>query len=292
MLTAPAHALASPVRECRYTGTFQPSALLTALHVRPHPATAAPWLLPVSLTTRAPQLGLPLRFLARQLVATQLGKSKAWTKALYPRILDSLSAAEVKSLVWREDMPAFLLHLLRDRLVSALAWSFSFRGRLLPVDSPHPAHTAHVDDVSCLLYFGTLRSRAADAREKCDAITAELEKWSHYFGQNFGAHFDPHAKDGVTHKAPYWYHAPLLPHLQPRLQFPALDYPTTLWRGRRVPVYSLVDLLGEEKARLLIAGPKSKYADDACVVVKRARHNVPVEMLLMQLQTYVAQPGP
>jgi hypothetical protein len=292
LLTSTAHALASPVRECRYTSTFQPSALLTTLHMRPHPTTSDPWLLPVSLTTSSTQLGLPFRFHSRQLIATQLGKNKAWAKSLYPRMFDRLSGGEVKNLVWREDMPSFILDLLRARLVSALSWNFSFRGRLIPVASPQSAHIEAVEDVSSVLYFGSLRSRADDAQERCEAITAELEKWSAYFGQNFGSHFDPHAKEGVTHKAPYWYQAPLVPHLQPRLQFPALEYHTTVWRGCAVPVYSLVDLLGEEKARELVEGPKSKYAEHKCVVMKRARHNVPVETQLLQLQTYVAQPGP
>ncbi|KAF3047486.1 hypothetical protein E8E12_008595 [Didymella heteroderae] len=276
-----AHALASPVRECRYTSTFQPSALLTTLHIRPHPTTSDPWLLPVSLTTTSTQLGLPFRFLSRQLIAAQLGKKKAWEKSLYPRMFERLSGGEAARLVWREDMPSLVLDLMRARLVSALSWNFSFRGRLIPVSSPLAEHVEGVEDVSSVLYFGSLRSRADEAQEECESITAELEKWSHYFGQSFGKHFDPHAKDGVTHKAPYWYQAPLVPRMQPRLQFPELEYRTTTWRGQRVPVYSLVDLLGEDKARELILGPKSKYAEHGCVVMKRARHNVPVETLLM-----------
>lgn len=53
-------------------------------------------------------------------------------------------------------------------------------------------------------------------------------------------------------------------------------------------MYSLLDLLGEEKARELVGGEKSQYKTETCVVVKRARHNVPVEVLLMQLQAYTA----
>jgi hypothetical protein len=260
--------------------------------VRPHPVTSDPWLLPVSLTTPSTQLGLPFRFHTRQLIATQLGKKKAWEKSLYPRMFDTLAGGEAAALVWREDMPALIANLLRARLVSALSWSFGFRGRLLPVASPLPAHIDPVDDVSCVLIFASLRSPADAAQDRCDAITAELDKWSLYFAQSFAAYLDPHAKPGVTHKAPYWYQAPLVPRMQPRVQFPELEYRTTVWRGRRVPVYSLVDLLGDEGARALTAGPKSKYAEHQCVVMKRARHNVPVETLLMQLQTYVARPGP
>jgi hypothetical protein len=188
-------------------------------------------------------------------------------------------------------MPDLILSLLRQRVLERLSWNFSFRGRLVPVASPHPSHISAIDDVSTVLVFGSLRTHADDLQNQCDAITAELEKWATYFGQNFGTHFDPHHKPGVTHRAPGWYTAPLLPHFQPRVQFPELEFKTTVWRGTKVAVYSLTDLLGKDKARELIEGEGSKYADQKCVVIKRARHNVPVELLLMQLQAYMARPG-
>ena len=287
----PAHVLASPVRECRANQIFLPSALLTTLHMRQHPTTGDPWLLPVSLTTDENHLGLPLRFLSRQLIAQQLGKKKGWEKALYPRIVEKIQSGESGKLVWREDMPQLILDLLRKRLVDRLSWNFSFRGRLTPVASPRAEDVDAVDDVSTVLLFGALRTRADDCQDRCDAITTELEKWATYFGQSFGSHFDPHSSPDVTHKAPYWYTQPLVPHMQPRLQFPDLEFKTTTWRGKKVAVYSLTDMLGPEKAQELIEGSGSKYADQSCVVMKRARHNVPVEMLLMQLQAYIAKPG-
>lgn len=292
MLTHAAHALASPIRECRYTSTFLPSAFLTTLHIRPHPVTNDPWLLPVSLTTPNTQLGLPFRFHTRRLIATQLGKKKAWEKSLYPRMFDKFSPGELGKTVWREDMPSLILDLMRKRVLDSLAWNFGFRGRLIPVASPRTVDIEGVEDVSSVLYFASLTTRANDAQETSEAITSELEKWASYFGQSFGKHFDPHSAPEVTHKAPYWYSQPLVPRLQPRVQFPELEFTTTVWRGRRIAVYSLTDLLGAEKARELIEGPRSKHTHHSCVVIKRARHNVPVETLLMQLQAYIAKSGP
>lgn len=286
-----AHALASPVRECRANQAYFPSALLATLHTRPHPTTGDPWLLPVSLTTDKTQLGLPLRFLGRQLIAQQLGKKKGWEKALYPRIMEKLQPGELGKMVWREDMPQLVLDLMRKRVVDSLSWNFAFRGRLIPVASPRTEDIEGVEDVSTILVFASLRTRADDMQDRCEAITTELEKWATYFGQNFGTRLDPHSAPDVTHKAPYWYVQPLVPHMQPRLQFPELEFKTTLWRGNKVAVYSLTDMLGPETAKELIEGPGSKYTDQSCVVMKRARHNVPVEMLLMQLQAYIAKPG-
>lgn len=264
------------------------------MRVRPHPTTADPWLLPVGLTTPSTPLGLPFRFYTRHLLAAQLGVKKTWEKSLYPRMFDKLAPGELGKMVWREDMPELILSLLRAQLLSSLSWNFGFVGRLIPVASPFSADLEAVEDVGCVLYFGSFanNSRAEAAQARCEEIAVALDKWSNYFTQSFGKHFDPHAAPGVTHKPPYWYQAPLVTRLQPRVQFPELEFRTALWRGRRVPVYSLVDLLGEEKAQELIHSPRSKYAERKCVVMKRARHNVPVETLLMQLQTYIAKPGP
>ena len=55
-------------------------------------------------------------------------------------------------------------------------------------------------------------------------------------------------------------------------------------------MYSLVDLLGEERVRELVEG--GPYEGETCLVVKRARHNVSIEMLLMELTSYRTEPAP
>jgi hypothetical protein len=243
------------------------------------------------LTTDQRQLGLPMRFIGRELVVAYLGKRKAWERCIYQRIHDKLSSAELGNAVWREDMAPFIRSLMAKRVVDRLSWNFSFRGRLIPVASPRTEDIEAVDNVSTVLIFNTLRTRADDAQDRANAILVENEKWATYFGTNFGKRYDPHDSANATHHSPAWYLEPLVPHLQPRIQFPELEFKTTVWRGKKVPVYSLTDLLGSEKAKELITSPRSKYEAEKCVVIKRARHNVPVEILLMQLQAYLAQPG-
>jgi hypothetical protein len=231
-----------------------------------------------------------LRFIGRQLVTTYLGKKKGWEKVLYTRMIEKLGGHNLKKMVWREDMPDLVLDLMRKRVAKKLAWNFGFRGRLIPVASPRTEDIDDLEDVSCVLIFRSLQTRADGLQHQCAKLKVELDKWSNYFSESFAAKLDPHAAPGVTHTSPHWYQGPMVPRLQPRLQFPELEFHTTIWRGRKVAVYSLTDLLGEEKAQELIEG--SKYAGERSVVVKRARHNVPVEILLMQLQAYMAQPGP
>ncbi|KAI4959441.1 hypothetical protein J4E86_003163 [Alternaria arbusti] len=267
-----------------------PSAFLTSLHARPHPTTKDPWLLPVSLTTDKKHLGPPHRFLGTRRVTVQLGKKKAWEKALNSRMAEKFGGLGLKKMVWREDMPDFILDIMRKTAASKLSWNFGFRGRLIPVASPRTEDIESVEDVSSVLIFRSLHNRGDDMQKMADLNMAELEKWSAYFTKSFEAKLDPHATPEVTHSSPHWYTGPVIACLQPRLMFPELEFHTTTWRGRKVAVYSLTDLLGEDKAQELIKG--SKYADEKCVVMKRARHNVPVEILLMQLQAYIAQPGP
>jgi hypothetical protein len=290
MLTTPAHALASPIRQCRATLVSLPIAFLTSLHARPHPTTNDPWLLPVSLTTDKRHLGPPYQFIGRQFVAAQLGRKKVWEKGLYARITEKLGSSSLKKMVWREDLPELILGLMQDQLLKKLSWSFGFRGRLIPVASPRAEDIEHVDDVSCVLIFGSLRTRANDFHDRARTIIDEMDKWSSYVAKGFEDKLDPHAAPDVTHKSPSWYVEPLVPRLQSRVRYPELDFKTTLWRGKKVAVYSLTDLLGNDKAQQLISA--RKYDGERCVVVKRARQNVSVELALMQLQAYIARPGP
>ncbi|KAF1843756.1 sister chromatid cohesion protein Eso1 [Cucurbitaria berberidis CBS 394.84] len=266
-----AHSLASPLRQCRATLISLPVAFLTSLHARPHPTTSDPWLLPVSLTTDKKHLGPPHRFLGRQLVAAQQGKKKAWEKSLHIRLIEKLGSNSTRRMVWREDMAEFVLDMMRKRLVTKLSWNFGFRGRLTPVSSPRTEDIENIEDVSCVLLFGSLRTRADGLQDRADQIKVELEKWSNYFSKSLTTKLDPHASSEVTHTSPVWYTEPLVPRLQPRLQYPELEFKSTIWCGRKVAVYSLTDLLGEEKAKALIKG--SKYDGEKCVVLKRARHN-------------------
>jgi hypothetical protein len=285
-----AHTLASPVRQCRATLISLPVAFLSSLHTRPHPDTADPWLLPVSLTTDDKHLGPPYRFIANYSVATQLGKKKMWQRQIYARMEEKLGSNNLKKMVWREDMPDLIFDLMQKQLIKKLSWNFGFRGRLTPVASPRTVDIEHVDDVSCVLIFRSLRTYADDIHDRANHLAAEMDKWSSYVAKHYADKLDPHADPGVTHRAPSWFLEPLVPRLQPRLRYPELEFYSTIWRGRKVALYSLTDMLGEETARQLIE--ESQYTGENCVVLKSARHNVPIEILLMRLQAYIARSGP
>jgi hypothetical protein len=269
-----------------------PVALLTSLHPRPHPTTEDPWLVPLSLTTDETQLGPPFRFICRKPAVQQLSIKKAWEKLIDPRMIRKLGSDNTKRMVWREDMADLIRDLMRKRLADKLRWNFGLRGRLVPTDSPRTEDLENVKvrEVSCVLAFDTLRTRADDIQDRCDEIAIELEKWSGYFSSYYGDRFDPHKLPSTTHRSPSWYTQPLISQIQPRIRFPELEFKTTIWRGKKVAVYSLFDLLGDVTAQQLIEG--SEYEGQKYVIIPSAKHNVPVEILLMQLQAYLARPKP
>ena len=298
-----AHALASPVRIERSTSSLLPSDLLLTLHLKPHPETSAPWLLPLSLSSSnvPKQPGPPIRFLAHKHIAAFLTRKKShWRPAIERRFADVLGSKGLEQLVWREDMPELLLKLLRDRVMDKLTWYYKSRRRLAAVASPASSDLEELDDVACVLIYRTLHTRRANEIQKeAQELALEADKWATDFRAHYGARFDPHTTPPpnseareATHNPPSWYE-PVVPRLTGRALFPPLHFPTTRWRGNKVAVYSLTDMLGEEKANELLDKGRQNEAigQETCWVMKRARPNVPAELLLMQLQTYLTEPG-
>ncbi|KAF2870938.1 hypothetical protein BDV95DRAFT_628861 [Massariosphaeria phaeospora] len=284
-----AHALASDVRQCRSTMILLPSALLVSLHPRPHPETSDPWLLPVNLTTTSKQLGPPLRFLGRRSVVAELGRKAGWKSGLNERFTQKLGR-KIGKMVWREDMSDLILSLLQKNLLNKLRWHFRQPGRLLPCASPRPEDIDAIEELSCVLFFGSLKTGADAVHVQAQHIMREAESLTQEYSKILVKHLDPHRAKTTTHSAPFWYPGPLVPRLQPRLRFPPLELRTTDWKGRRVPVYSLLDLLGEDKLQELLQDSSLEGA--TCVGIRPGRHNVPVETLLLQLQAFLAVPGP
>lgn len=193
-------------------------------------------------------------------------------------------------MVWREDMPDLILSLLRKNLLNKLRWHFKQSGQMVACASPRKEDIEQIDDVSCVLYFGSLKLHADELHDWSLAILKEVEFQAKYWAGRHNEARDPHLLQSATHSPPVWWRGPLVPELQPRIRFPPLEFKTTDWRGMKVAVYSLTDLLGEDSMRELVRG--SKFDGERCVVLRRGRHNVPVELGLMQLQAYLVTPGP
>ena len=275
---------------CPITHTRLPTAFLLSLHVKPHPETCDPWLVPVSLTPNASNShGLPVRFVARHLFVSFLTRRNNWRRSLAFRLLEKLGS-NLKKVVWREDMPTLLLTLLQQQALRKLRWHFTQPGRTLErCAGAHPAALDPLDDVACVLYLRTLRTRADELHAEAQKIVLEVEGKVGRLAKLMEKHQSP-AIQAMIRSPPHWWRGPLFPRLQPRLRFPPLAFQTAEYRGRRVAVYSLFDLLGEERVKELVAG--TNFEDANCVVLKESRMIVSAQMALMKLEGYVAESGP
>ncbi|KAF2018502.1 hypothetical protein BU24DRAFT_421485 [Aaosphaeria arxii CBS 175.79] len=285
-----AHALASPARVCRSTNTLLPDAFLISLHLCPHPETTDPWLLPVSLAASPRASGPPYRFVARKLAVQELYQKQNWRSGVYRRITEKFGG-KVGKITWREDMPDLVHSLLQKRLLRQLDKQFKHGGsRLVPCDTPHSESLNHLEEVSCILYFKSLKTHANDIHDRANNIIEACHDHARAYSIISQDYLDPHKATGAKHFAPIWWKGPVIPLLQPRIRFPPLDMPTTLWRGSRVPLYSLQDLLGEDGLRQLLV--KSRFKDETCVVAKRSQYSTSMELSLLKLQAYTAIPRP
>ncbi|KAF2803706.1 uncharacterized protein BDZ99DRAFT_452746 [Mytilinidion resinicola] len=280
-----AHALATPVRLCSATLLRLPSDLLLSMQVKLHPTTEAPWLVPAALASKSNNHGVPVRYLAQESMILYLTRNKRepWKYTLPLRIVENLGSA-IKKLVWREDMPALLLSILRKQLVANLRWFFGkTSNHLVPCESQSPTDVDHIDDVSCILCLRTLTTGVDHLHTELTQIVLKAEQSADKISKRHRQTYDT----SKTSSDP----PPHVPRLKPSLRFPPLHFPTAVWRGRRVPVYSLIDLLGEEHLAELIKD--TKFQDEKNVVVMReSRIAVSAQIKLMQLQAYLAKPMP
>lgn len=133
-----AQALASPVRMCSATGIRLPSDLLLEYGVVQHPTNRSIWMLPTGLledqlqaykanSTPSPQnypvFRLPNALSIINEVNSQSKKrilSKVLPHQWRPYFGGRLTKAEAENAVWRKDMPAYVLHHMRNKVVKKL----------------------------------------------------------------------------------------------------------------------------------------------------------------------------
>ncbi|OCK84899.1 hypothetical protein K432DRAFT_413678 [Lepidopterella palustris CBS 459.81] len=283
-----AHLLATPVRACPVTFARIPSAFLITLHLKTNPHTSDPWVVPVNVTSSTSHHALPVRCLGYQSFFYWLtSKQSNWKRTLTIHTAEKLnSGAQLKKVVWREDMPALILFQLQKYIFRKLRWYFvQIQPTIVRCRSASSEDINDIDNVSCILYLRSMKSEADDLRARSHALVDKVASITRK-GEKY---LDPQAILHVRTQAKWW-GGPLYPRLQHNLRFPPLYFPTAEWRGHRVSVYSLYDLLGEERMRELVAGTQYENAD--CVVMKADRKTVSAQMALMRLQTYVADPAP
>jgi hypothetical protein len=196
---------------------------------------------------------------------------------------DNLGPTAFSKIVWREDMPALLLSMLRKQLVTSLRWFFGRRSNfLVPCKSTSPVDLDGIDDVSCILYLHTLTTEVDRLHAEMLKIVLTVEREADKIAKR---HRQTYSSSKKSSEPP-----PHVPRLKPSLRFPPLNFPTTRWRGQSVPVYSLFDLLGEDHMAELLKD--TKFQDERWLVIRASRVTRAVQTRLLQLQVYCAKYEP
>lgn len=231
----------------------------------------------------------PIR-MANNLFILEWCKEYKWKTLIAPRFRQNMGDAD-KRMVWREDLVQLVLSRFQQPIIQKLRYFFERPGgQLVQCGSPLTSdiEATGLDDVSCVLYLGSLKTPADKIQAKSIDIMVAVDQLIYGFKKKHTALVDPHTK--ANHNSPAWYKGPLLPTLLPRLRYPPLEFKTTRWRDQEVSVYSLPDLLGEENTKELVMG--TQFEDAGCIVMRRRRNNTATQLLLMQLQGFLATPGP
>ncbi|KAL1633398.1 hypothetical protein SLS58_011122 [Diplodia intermedia] len=208
-----------------------------------------------------------------------------------------------QTMIWREDLDSVVHALLQRVAYRRLDHAFSRpRGggvlariptATATADPSLPARLAALPDadavVGAVLFLRPLTSaavrdaqrRVREALENGDALVEQLVKVQEAARRGLGEKAPPRVQGG-------W--EPGGPRMQPGVLYAPLGYAGVRYRvgeeEREVPVYDLVELLGEERLRELVAG--TAWEGEAAVVLRGEKNTtIGVHHALMQLQDYV-----
>lgn len=179
-----------------------------------------------------------------------------------------LSSREVKSTKMREDLTEFVLDLLRQGAMKALFWLFRHPNTGIIVPCEGGAHAARKkSDVGCVLYTVPIYKPVL---AKIAARIDREAQWRKVLTR--------HVKELADFSS--------MPTLNMAAAKPPAAWPlTTDAEGRAVPVYGLVNLLGEEKTNELLKD--TQFKDTACLIMKDDERSLKAHMALLKLQNFL-----
>jgi hypothetical protein len=191
-----------------------------------------------------------------------------------------MSASIRKNLKWRKDMDEIVLDLLQKAVVKSLRWGLQHpkAGLVARCDEGASAMN-NIDGVACLFYQNTINTYV-----ELEALADKLVHECHYFHHRVTSieavgRRKRGPSEGVHTSIPH------PPALDIKHSHPPAPYPSARYKDRIVPVYSLMDLLGEQKTRELLK--ETSFEDARAVVVKEGNLTTNAQMALLKLQEYM-----
>ncbi|KAF2456821.1 hypothetical protein BDY21DRAFT_364379 [Lineolata rhizophorae] len=298
-----ARALAdSSIRLCHYTNTRLPTFFLLDIRAGKHPSTGQSWAIPtVQPPSGKAQLGerrsVHSRMLSRRaLVAIPTARTRRNTVLVSKRGL-------VDSLVWRDGLEDVAAKMFRESAAKRLRPLFDRAGRglIVPLEEAGGAEAEGSDGasgVSALLFTRSFTSPALrEAISQYKMLEVQLQRIVGYLEKVVdkktlqalypGQDVRELTNEVIPHNT-YDFQSHRVPQMQPRLRFPRLRYPTGLLDDRRVGLFSLADMFGEEETRELLRG--TDFENTSCMAIKATEHTLKAQLALMRLQGFLAEP--
>jgi hypothetical protein len=281
--------LASDVRLCKITAARLPSFFQIPFEILPHPEPphplcVVPSRLFVELTpevaAKSTKKGAASYAQARRSVLRFVTSAKRVGVFVNEYQRDAMGVFKRKNLVWREDMDEFVLGLLQNAVVRALRWGFQHpKAGLVARCDEGASGIKSVDGVACLLYKDTIKSHL-----HLEAKVNKLVNECRFFHdrvvnlETAGKRLEGTGQEHTLMKHP--------PALSISYSHPREPNPSAPYKDRIVPVYSLTDMLGEEKVGELLSN--TTFEDARAIVLKEGNLTANAQMALLRLQEYLS----
>ncbi|KAE9972224.1 hypothetical protein Vi05172_g11541 [Venturia inaequalis] len=179
---------------------------------------------------------------------------------------------------WRQDMDEFVLGLLQSAVVRSLKWGLQHpKAGLVTRCDDGAANIESIDGVACFIYRETLKSHS-DLEAKIDTYISTAQSLSAKIGRTeMDIRLHNNLDNDHRRRKP--------PVMSLAASHSPARYSSARYRDRIVPVYSLTDLLGEEKMRDLFKD--TAFEDARAFVVKEGNLTTNAQMALLRLQEYM-----
>lgn len=176
-------------------------------------------------------------------------------------------------------MDEFVLRLLQSAVVRSLRWGLQHpKAGLVARCDDGAGGVESIDGVACLIYLETIKSDHSTIEAKMDRNIDIV--------QSLRAKVEDIERDIRKHNNIETFRLRRKPpEMSIVARRPPARYPSAPYRDHIIPVYSLMDLIGEEKMVELV---KDTVFDDArAIVIKEGNLTTNAQMALLRLQEYM-----
>ncbi|QDS71544.1 hypothetical protein FKW77_005425 [Venturia effusa] len=179
---------------------------------------------------------------------------------------------------WRKDMDEVVLGLLQDAVVKSLKWGLKHLKAGLVVRCDGGASCVEsIDGVACFIYQQTF-GRHSDVEAQIDehihfaqSMIETVAKIEMAIRKHNNLNIDGNARQPPT--------------MSLAACRPVVRYPVAPYKDRIIPVYSLMDLLGETKMEKLLKG--TAFEDTRAFTIKEGNLTTNAQMALLRLHEYM-----